>query len=248
MRDLLNGKVAFLTGGSGGIGLASGRMLAGQGAKIILADLVVEKARELAEEINAAGGEARVMQFDVADFEHLAENMAKAESMFGRIDILVNIAGITGSTPIEEISFESWDKMMDIDLKSTFFITKEVFKGMKARESGKIVFVSSLAALRGGRSSDCSYAAAKAAEVNLGKSFALSGAQYNITSNVICPGNVLTPMGKTLSWSRRDPKTYIPMGHFGSCEDVAYAVLFYASRMSDYITGDVMNISGGLYM
>lgn len=248
MEKLLKDKVAFLTGGNGGIGLASGRMLAEHGAKIILADIVTDNAQKLADEINENGGQARVIAFDVADFENLRANVAKAKELFGRIDILVNIAGITGSTPIEEISFESWDRMMDIDLKSTFFITQEVFTSMKEQNSGKIVFVSSLAALRGGRSSDCSYAAAKAAEVNLGKSFALNGAQYNITSNTICPGNVVTPMGKSLSWYKKDPKTYIPMGRFGTCEDVAYAVLFYSSRMSDYITGDVMNISGGLYM
>ena len=248
MEKLVEGKVAFVTGGNGGIGLASARMLADQGAKLILSDMVTEKAEALAAEINAQGGEAHVIGFDIRDFEHLRENVQKVIDVYGRVDILVNVAGITGSTPISEITYESWDRMMDIDLKATFFITQQIFDVMKQQRYGKIVFVSSLAALRGGRSSDCSYAAAKAAEVNLGKSFALSGAEYGITSNTICPGNVVTPMGMTLSWYQRDPKTYIPMGHFGTCEDCAYAVLFYASKMSDYVTGDTTNISGGLYM
>lgn len=248
MKELLKDKVAFLTGGNGGIGLACGRIMAEQGARVILADIVTDKAQALADEIKGRGGMAEVIRFDVTDFKNIKQHIDRALGFFGRIDILVNIAGITGSTPIDEISLESWDRMMDIDLKSTFFITQEVFRHMKEQMGGKIVFVSSLAALRGGRSSDCSYAAAKAAEVNLGKSFALSGAAYNICSNTICPGNVVTPMGKTLSWYSKDPKSYIPLGHFGSCEDVAYGVLFYSSKMSDYITGDVMNISGGLYM
>ena len=168
--------------------------------------------------------------------------------MFGRIDIWVNNAGITGSTPIEEITPESWDRMMDIDLKSMFFCTQAVFAVMKEQNYGKLVHMSSLAALRGGRSSDASYAAAKAGILNLSKCFALHGAAYNITSNAVCPGNILTPMGKTLAWSHKDPKTYIPLGRYGTAEDIANAVLFYASDLSSYVTGDAMNVNGGLYM
>ena len=104
------------------------------------------------------------------------------------------------------------------------------------------------AALRGGRSSDASYACAKAGILNLSKCFALAGAPFHITSNAVCPGNILTPMGKTLSWSKKDPKTYIPAGRYGTAEDIANAVLFYASDLSDYVTGDYMNVNGGLYM
>jgi NAD(P)-dependent dehydrogenase (short-subunit alcohol dehydrogenase family) len=119
---------------------------------------------------------------------------------------------------------------------------------MKKQNYGRLVHVSSLAALRGGRSSDASYAAAKAGVVALSKCFALHGAAYNITSNAICPGNIITPMGKTLSWSKQDPRAYIPLGRYGTAEDIANAVLFFASDLSSYITGDTMNISGGLYM
>lgn len=156
------------------------------------------------------------------------------------------MAGIAGSTPIEEITLESWDRMMDIDLKSMFFVTQAVFAIMKEQGYGKLVHMSSLAALRGGRSSDASYACAKAGILNLSKCFALRGAPYHITSNAVCPGNILTPMGKTLSWSKVDPKTYIPLGRYGTAEDIANAVLFYASDLSDYVTGDSMNVNGGL--
>ena len=219
---LLTDKVAMITGGGRGIGEASARRLAEHGAKVILADMNLEAAQAVAADINAQGGEARALEFNVAEFEAIPEKVAAAKALFGRIDILVNVAGITGSTPIEEITLESWDRMMDIDLKSMFFVTQAVFAIMKEQGYGKLVHMSSLAALR--------------------------GAPYHITSNAVCPGNILTPMGKTLSWSKVDPKTYIPLGRYGTAEDIANAVLFYASDLSDYVTGDSMNVNGGLYM
>lgn len=248
MIGLLENKVALVTGGGRGIGEASGRLLAKHGAKVILADLDIVSAQAVADDIKEQGGDAAALEFNVADFEHIQQKVEAARTIYGAIDILVNIAGITGSRPIQEITFDSWDKMMNIDLKAMFFLTQAVFAVMKEQGGGKLVHMSSLAALRGGRSSDASYAAAKAGVLNLSKCFALSGAEFGITSNAICPGNILTPMGKSLSWSQKDPKTYIPLGRYGTPEDVANAVLFYASAMSDYITGDYMNISGGLYM
>lgn len=246
---LLENKVALVTGGGRGIGESSARLLAQHGAKVILADLDVASAEAVAADIKAQGGEAAALEFNVADFDRIQDKVNAAKAIYGTIDILVNIAGITGSRPIEEITFDSWDKMMNIDLKAMFFLTQAVFSMMKEQgHGGKLVHMSSLAALRGGRSSDASYAAAKAGVLNLSKCFALNGAKYQITSNAICPGNILTPMGKSLSWSQVDPATYIPLCRYGTPEDVANAVLFYASPMSDYITGDYMNISGGLYM
>lgn len=248
MEKLLQGRVAMITGGGRGIGEASARRLAQYGAKVILADLDLAAAETVAESLKAEGKEAAALEFNVADFDRITEKVAAAREIYGRIDILVNVAGITGSTPIEEITHESWDRMMDIDLKSMFFVTQAVFSIMKEQNYGKLVHISSLAALRGGRSSDASYAAAKAGNLNLSKCFALAGAPYHITSNAVCPGNILTPMGKTLSWSKVDPKTYIPAGRYGTAEDIANAVLFYASDLSDYVTGDYMNVNGGLYM
>lgn len=248
MEKLMSGRVALVTGGGRGIGEASARRMVEFGAKVILADLNLEAAQAVADDINAHGGEAKALEFNVADFDHIKEKVAEAKELFGRIDVLVNVAGITGSTPIDQITPESWDRMMDIDLKSMFFVTQAVFEVMKEQGYGKMVHMSSLAALRGGRSSDASYAAAKAGILNLSKCFALAGASYHITSNAVCPGNILTPMGKSLSWSKVDPKTYIPMGRYGTAEDIANAVLFYASDLSDYVTGDYMNVNGGLYM
>ena len=248
LTDMLHGKVAMITGGGRGIGEASARRLAEYGAKVILADLNLSAAQGVADDINAQGGQAKALEFNVAAFDTIPAKVAEARELFGRIDILVNVAGITGSTALENITLESWDRMMDIDLKSMFFVTQAVYAIMKEQGYGKLVHMSSLAALRGGRSSDASYAAAKAGILNLSKCFALKGAEHHITSNAVCPGNNLTPMGKTLSWSKVDPKTYIPAGRYGTADDIANAVLFYASDLSDYVTGDYMNVNGGLYM
>ncbi|MBP3735543.1 MAG: SDR family oxidoreductase [Lachnospiraceae bacterium] len=245
---LINHEVALVTGAGRGIGKASAEKLAENGARVILADIDETTLAEAEREFLEKGYEVKTLQMNVADFPSIPGKVAEAKALFGTIDILVNIAGITASRPIEEITEEGWDRMMDIDLKSMFFITQNAFSIMKEQGHGKLVHMSSLAALRGGRSSDASYAIAKAGVLNLSKCFALSGAQFGVRSNAICPGNILTPMGKTLSWSQKDPKTYIPLGRYGKAEDIANAVLFYASDMSDYITGDYMNISGGLYM
>lgn len=248
LTDMLHGKVAMITGGGRGIGEASARRLAEYGTKVILADLNLSAAQGVADDINAQGGQAKALEFNVAAFDTIPTKVAEAKELFGRIDILVNVAGIAGSTALEDITLESWDRMMDIDLKSMFFVTQAVYAIMKEQGYGKLVHMSSLAALRGGRSSDASYAAAKAGILNLSKCFALKGAEHHITSNAVCPGNILTPMGKTLSWSKVDPKTYIPAGRYGTADDIANAVLFYASDLSDYVTGDYMNVNGGLYM
>lgn len=245
---LMRDKVAVVTGSGRGIGEAVARRLAEFGAKVIVTDIDMEAVQRVVEDIKAQGGEARGFRFNVADFDHIKERVTEICGLFGRIDVWVNNAGITGSTPIEEIVPEGWDKIMNIDLKAMFFCTQAVFGIMKEQNYGKLVHMSSLAALRGGRSSDASYAAAKAGILNLSKCFALHGAAYHITSNAVCPGNILTPMGESLSWSHKDPKTYIPLGRYGTAEDIANAVLFYASDLSDYVTGDAMNVNGGLYM
>ena len=247
-KNLLEGRTAVVTGAGQGIGEAIARRLADFGASVIITDINAEKGEAVAASIRAEGQNAEFRRLDVTDFDHLRENIFALREVYGRIDIWVNNAGITGTARVDEITLDDWDRMQTLDIKSVFFCTQAVYEIMKEQNYGKMVHMSSLAALRGGRSSDASYACAKAGILNLSKCFALKGAEYHITSNAVCPGNILTPMGKTLSWSKVDPKTYIPAGRYGTAEDIANAVLFYASDLSDYVTGDYMNVNGGLYM
>ncbi len=249
--DLLKGRVAVVTGSGRGIGEAIVRTLAQYGARVIVTDLDVENARKVAEELAGQGYEAKHSHFDVSDFTGISSKVAELNAMYGRIDIWVNNAGITEAMPIESVTIEKWDRMQDINLKSVFFCTQAVFEIMKTQKYGKLVHIASMAGERGGRGSSASYSASKAGVINISKSFALNGGQYGITSNAICPGRTLTKMAEGLSWlndPKDDPKSTIPLQRFGTPQDIANAVLFFASDLSGYVTGDTMDVNGGLYM
>lgn len=249
--NLLKGKVAVVTGSGQGIGEAIARKLAEFGASVIVTDINVEKGQSVADDLNKKGCTAAFRRLNVADFSNLKAETAALRDIFGRIDIWVNNAGITGVARVEDITLEDWDKMQTLDIKSVFFCTQAVFEIMKEQNYGKLVHISSMAGERGGRSSSCAYSSAKAAVLNMSKCFALSGGQYNITSNCVCPGRTLTAMAQGLSWltdPKDDPKKTIPLGRFGQPEDIANAVLFLASDLSSYITGDTLDVNGGLYM
>lgn len=249
--QLLENKVAVVTGSGQGIGEAIARKLAEYGARVIVTDINAEKGQAVADDLNAQGHEAAFRRFNVIDFEHIRENINEMRDIFGRIDIWVNNAGITGIARVEEITLEEWDKMQTLDIKSVFFCTQAVFEIMKEQNYGKLVHISSMAGERGGRSSSCAYSSAKAAVLNMSKCFALSGGKYNITSNCVCPGRTLTAMAQGLSWltdPKDDPKLTIPLCRFGKPEDIANGVLFLASDLSSYVTGDTLDVNGGLYM
>lgn len=248
---LLDGKAAVVTGSGRGIGEAIARTLAEHGAKVIITDIDEESARSVADDLRAQGFEAGWMKFNVADFPNIKGMVAKAKAIFGRIDIWVNNAGITESAAIESIDEEKWDRMQNINLKSVFFCTQAVFEIMKEQRYGKLVHIASMAGERGGRGSSASYSASKAGVINIAKSFALNGGAYNITSNTICPGRTLTKMAEGLSWlhdPKDDPKLTIPLQRFGTPQDIANAVLFFASDLSAYVTADTMDVNGGLYI
>ncbi|MDC7228738.1 MAG: SDR family NAD(P)-dependent oxidoreductase [Sphaerochaetaceae bacterium] len=251
MNELLVGKVAVVTGSGRGIGAAIARQLVQHGAKVVLTDIDENSIKSLENEFIQAGHQAKSMVFNVADFAQIRDKIDSIKNLFGRIDIWVNNAGITESAPIESITEAQWDRMQDIDLKSVFLCSQAVFAVMKEQQYGRLVHISSMAGERGGRGSSASYSAAKAGVINLAKSFALNGGQYNITSNAVCPGRTLTEMAKGLSWltdPKDDPKLTIPLGRFGTPEDIANTVLFLASDLSSYITGATIDVNGGLYM
>lgn len=251
MENLLNNKVAVVTGSGRGIGESIVRTLADAGAKVVVTDIDIATAQGVADDLCSKGMEAKAIKFNVADFENMKANVDEIKNLFGRIDIWVNNAGITQTAKIEDITTEQWDKIQSIDLKGVFFCTQAVIQIMKEQNYGKLVHISSMAGERGGRSSSPSYSSAKAGVLNLMKCFAIWGGQYNITSNAVCPGRTVTQMAQGLSWlhdPKDDPKLTIPLCRFGTPQDIANAVLFYASDLSSYVTGDIMEVNGGLYM
>ncbi|OQB25951.1 MAG: 3-oxoacyl-(acyl-carrier-protein) reductase FabG [Firmicutes bacterium ADurb.Bin182] len=251
MQDLLMDRVAVVTGSGRGIGEAIVKKLSAWSAKIVVTDVLEDEMLRVVEEINRAGGTAASYRLDVTQYESMREHVENIHKIFGRIDIWVNNAGITAVAPVEEITPAHWDRLIELDCKSVFFCTQAVFDVMKKQQYGKLVHISSMAGERGGRSSSAAYSTAKAGVLNLNKCFALAGGPYNITSNAVCPGRTLTKMAEGLSWNtdpKDDPKLTIPLGRFGQPEDIANAVLFLASNLSDYITGEAIDVNGGLFM
>ena len=177
-KNLVEGKVAVVTGSGQGIGEAIARRLAEFGAKVIITDINREKGQATADALCAEGYEASFKYFNVTDFDNLKSEIEAMRDIYGRIDIWVNNAGLTGTLRVDEITIEHWDKMQTIDIKSVFFCTQAVYEIMKEQNYGKLVHISSMAGERGGRSSSCAYSSAKAAVLNMSKCFALSGGQY----------------------------------------------------------------------
>ena len=246
-------KTALITGSSRGIGAAIALRLAKDGMNIAFNDLnmTMFENNDIVDKVKALGVEAEIFCADVSKYDQCEQMVRDVKARFGSIDVLVNNAGITGTARVDEITLADWDRMQTLDIKSVFFCTQAVYEIMKEQNYGKLVHISSMAGERGGRSSSCAYSSAKAAVLNMSKCFALSGGQYGITSNCVCPGRTLTAMAKGLSWltdPKDDPKLTIPMGRFGTPDDIANAVLFLASDLSSYITGDVVDVNGGLYM
>jgi len=248
---MLENKVAVVTGSGRGIGEAIARTLAAWGAKVVISDMDPVTCKNVTDDLNAKGFEAKSMVMNVADFAHVHENIQQMKALFGRIDIWVNNAGIAPNQRIEDITEKDWDLVQNIDLKAAFFCSKEVFTIMKSQGYGKMVFIASMAGERGGHSSSAGYSSAKAGVINLAKSFALQGGAFGITSNAICPGRTLTAMAKNLSWSTNpadDPKNTIPLQRFADPQDIANAVLFFSSDLSSYITGATLDVNGGLFI
>lgn len=249
----LDGKTALVTGASQGIGEAVARRLAVQGARLVLAARSVGKLEELAGEIRDAGGEAVPLALDLAEPETVGERLGEIPGEFlaagtGAVDIVVNNAGITRDTLLALMKLEDWQEVLTVNLTGAFAVTRALIRGMMKQRWGRIVSVSSVVGLMG-NSGQANYAASKAGLVGFSKSLARELGRRNITANVVAPGYVTTAMTDDLSDSARDTLTdQIALGRLGTVEDVAAAVGFLASEEAGYITGEVLNVSGGLYM
>ena len=246
---LLDGKTALVTGASRGIGRAIALCLAAEGARVAINYAGnVRAAEEVKTAIEAAGGTAILCQADIADSSAVEAMVANVVKEFGTIDILVNNAGITRDALLMRMKDEDFAKVLDTNLKGVFYCTNAVSKLMMKKRSGRIVNMASVVGLVG-NAGQTNYAAAKAGVIGFSKSAAKELASRGITVNVVAPGFIGTDMTAGLPESVKEKMlTDIPLGRMGEAEDVANAVLFLTSDQASYITGQVVNVDGGMVM
>ena len=244
----VKGKVAFVSGGARGLGAAQATLLAREGASVVIGDLREDEGKALAAAISAAGGEAAFVGLDVTDAESWHGAVETAERRFGKVDVLVNNAGVYERRNIDETSLNDWDRVMDINSKGVFLGTRTIVPVMKRAGGGSIVNMSSIAGLVGSRIS-AAYNASKGAVRLLTKTTALQHAKDGIRANSLHPGPSETDMLSQVYPDAEYMKSRlaeVPLGRFGRVEDVAYGVLFLASDESSYVTGAELVIDGGV--
>jgi 3-oxoacyl-[acyl-carrier protein] reductase len=244
----LKGKVALVTGAAQGIGKAIALLLARNGADLVVSDINLEKAQETAREIQAIERKALAVKVDVANLEDVERMVQAVLEQFHQVDILVNNAGIARDKLILRMTEEDWDVVLDVNLKGTFNCTKAVIRHMSKQKSGKIVNIASVVGEMG-NAGQANYSASKAGVIGFTKTIAREFAQRGINVNAIAPGYIETPMTDALPEKvKEELKRMIPLERLGRPEDVAEAVLFLVSGASNYITGQVLNVNGGIYM
>ncbi len=253
MRNL-NGKTVIVTGGGGGIGGATSRRFAEEGAKVAVFDMNLDAAQKVAIEIEAAGGVAKAFKCDITDRAAVDAAVAAAEATLGPIDVLVNNAGWDVFKPFTKTVPAEWEKLIAINLTGALHMLHAVLPGMAERKAGRIVNIASDAA-RGGSSGEAVYSACKGGLVALSKTLAREHARQNITVNVVCPGPTDTALLAGVAEGARDPaklleafRSAIPLGRLGQPDDLASAIAFFGSDDAGFITGQVISVSGGLTM
>jgi 3-oxoacyl-[acyl-carrier protein] reductase len=245
----LDGKVAIISGAGGGIGGATAMMFAREGATVALADLRSEGIDRVAAEINAGGGKAFPCVADVSQEGDVVSLLRTVIDRCGTVDILVNNAAVSREKPILDIEVTEWDWVMGVNLRSVFLMSREAFRWMKTRKAGKIVSMGSAAGKIGGLVVGAHYAASKAGIMCFTKSLALQAAPYGIQVNAVCPGPTKTAL--TDAWGDKANEEFaakIPFKRYGEPEEVAEAILFLASDRARYITGEILDVNGGLVM
>ena len=248
MMNRFEGKVALVTGASRGIGEAIARRLASEGAAVLAAARTAEALDRVVGEIAAAGGKASALPLDLADEASIAGGAKAALDRHGQVDILVNNAGVTEDNLLLRLSKEAWDRVLATNLTGVFLLTQAVVRSMLKRRYGRIVNVTSVVGLMG-NAGQANYAASKAGLVGFTKSLARELGSRNITCNAVAPGFIATAMTEKMTDEARAALSgQISLGRLGSPEDVAAAVAFLASEDAAYVTGTVLNVSGGLYM
>ncbi len=244
-----SGQVVLVTGGTRGLGRAMANAFAGLGADVVIVGTDAERSQRAAADIAAQSGQKVLgLAAQAADFAAVEALVAEVMTTFGKIDVLVNNAGITRDNLLLRLKEEDWDAVLDINLKGVFNFTKAVSRNMLKAKYGRIINISSVVGLFG-NAGQSNYAAAKAGIIGFSKSVARELAKRNITVNVIAPGYMETEMTAALPASaQQDLLQRIPVGQIGQPEDVARAAVFLAAKAANYITGQVLCVDGGLAM
>lgn len=239
---------ALITGAAQGIGKAVAIGMAMEGANVGIADVNIEKAEITAEEIRKLGVKSIAIKINVSSQDEVISAFETFTKELGRLDILVNNAGITRDGLLIRMKEEDWDAVLNINLKGTFLCSKEAVKIMSKQRSGKIINISSVVAFTG-NPGQANYSSSKSAVIGLTKTIAREYASRGIRVNAVAPGFIQTAMTDALPEKVKDEmKNSIPLGQFGTPDDITNAVIFLSSKESNYITGQVLHINGGMYM
>ena len=240
----LRGRTALVTGAAGAIGAAISKALTDQGALVVLVDLADGPTQALADLL---GGEARIV--DLSDTAAVSAMAADVLAQFGRIDILVNNAGILSNAKIAATSLQEWHRVQRVNVDAAFLLVQAFLPAMRAARWGRVINMSSYAAKSGGLTAGTAYSVSKTAMIGLTYSIAREVAGEGITSNAVAPAYVMSPMvSEQLSEAQRQAQlAVIPVGRFCEPEEVAHAVMFLASPLAGFITGEVVDLNGGLH-
>ncbi len=244
----MKGQVALITGASRGIGRAIALKLASQGSDVALLARDTARLEEVASEARASGVRALVVHVDMSDGDAVEQAVKKAITEMGSLDHVVANAGITADQLSIRLKPEDWDRVLAVNLTGSFRLARAALSSMLRSRTGRVVFISSVSGLMG-NPGQAAYAASKAGLLGLAKSLAKEVGSRGITVNVVAPGLIETDMARALSEAQRaEMVAHVPLGRLGRAEEVAAAVSFLLSEEAGYITGAVLNISGGLYM
>src|SRR5579875_411236 len=247
----LANKVAVITGAASGMGQAASLLFAQEGASVVVVDLNIEAAEETVKSIRAAGGKAIAVETDVADEASVQAMVTSAVEAFGRIDVLYNNAGIMPNDDgsVTDITEATWDRVMDVNIKSAFLCSKYTIPVMLKQRRGSIINVASFVAFMGCTVPQDAYTTSKGGMLALTKSLAVQYGPHGIRCNAICPGPIETPLLRAL-WTSEEARNLrlnrIPLGRFGEAKDIVYMALYLASDESSWTTGAWLVVDGGI--
>ncbi|GAC1357084.1 MAG: 3-oxoacyl-ACP reductase [Ktedonobacteraceae bacterium] len=247
----LANKVAIITGSGSGMGQAAALLFAQEGASVVVTDVVADSGEETVRRIKGAGGSATFVKADVSQEDEVRALVEAAIATFGKVDILYNNAGIMPSTDgsVTDIGEEIWDKILDVNLKSTFLCTKYAIPHMMKQGQGSIINIASFVAFMGCTVPQDAYTASKGGLLALTKSLAVQYGRHGIRCNAICPGPIETPLLRDL-WKNEEERNLrlkrIPLGRFGEAKDIVYMALYLASDESAWTTGAWLTVDGGI--